>query len=205
MAGAEIAILQAGIDVGADGYANSAEELPREAAVAVSQLLDPGDTDAAPEESVDAIIRTHVDQAVDHAREDAHVTAGIEIAGNGSGARFSGDHVQQVVGDEDAMMAGTFVAELTLDPEHAEVVTGIEVDVVTRLVPDPDRPTKNRVRVRGVREVDVSVGMTLQREESPEIGADVTRAVTCGGRRGDGRRSNGGKQIFAHVLNPFQR
>jgi len=174
VARAEVAILQAGIDVGTQRHTKTGEDLPREAAVVVAQFLDLGDTDAGAEEAVNAIIRAHVDQTIDHAGQDADVMVGIEIPADESVARLAVDRVDELSRAEQRVVLGPLVTELALDPEQAEVVTGVEVDVVAGFVFDPAEPIDGNVGICGVGEINGSVDVALQREERAEIGADVT-------------------------------
>ena len=67
---AEEAILEANVDVAADWHVDAGDQLPREPAVGVAELLDTGIARAAAGIDDDASVAAKVDETVQHSRKD---------------------------------------------------------------------------------------------------------------------------------------
>jgi hypothetical protein len=109
--------------------------------------------------------------------------------------------------DLEIVHLAALVADLTFEPEHAEVVSDEGVDVVAHLVVEAERIVERRVgrdqrrsSCRGLRRrvVDEQVGVLILREEDAAFDADVAGAVAGHGRRGNRGCRNGGEKIFSH-------
>ena len=105
--------------------------------------------------------------------------------------------------DLEIVEARPLVAELAFDPEHAEVVAEDRVEIVARLIIDPERVVGDEVhwhwRQRSRRhlsgaEADVDVGILVPRRHDAALDAEVQRAVARGGRSGDDRSGCSGRK-----------
>ena len=66
LSGAEVAIFEAEIDVGADRGANARDQLPCPGAVAFAKGLDPGAAETAADAKADAVVIAEVKQGIAH-------------------------------------------------------------------------------------------------------------------------------------------
>src|SRR4051812_17500695 len=77
--GAEIAILEAKIDIVADRHVDAGDQLPCHCMVLVAEFLDSCVADAATEIATDAAVAAQVEQGVDHPRQDSCAAVDVEV------------------------------------------------------------------------------------------------------------------------------
>ncbi len=123
-----IAILDPDVEVAVDRVARAGQQLPGEAAVveqlAVDQVgvdLDLGIADPAADEDVDILRPAEVEQHIAHRRPGRGMAVVVEA--------FV-DAALAVLPNVAVAMRHPFVGDLTLDPDHPEIVTGNQVDVI---------------------------------------------------------------------------
>src|SRR5438128_6477578 len=150
LAGAEVTILQADIDVAAYRHVDAGEQLPCPRAVLIAELLDAGAAETGTGITADAAVAAHVEERVDHAREHRCFAAEVERSRSEGVARRRVDAGQERIVDGDVLELGVLVAELALEPEHAEVVAADKVDVIAGLVLDPGDVVEGNVGHRRI-------------------------------------------------------
>src|SRR5437868_7011816 len=99
------------------------------------------------------------------------------------------------------------IAQLALDPEHAEVVTedGVDIEAVLVVLTETIAISRRGERRRELRSRNRDIVLGVEREQDAPLDAGVERAIGrhCG--RGDCHRGRSGQKKSAHVKNPFLR
>src|SRR5205085_4113060 len=127
---AEIAVLQADIDIVAYRRINTGQQLPREGMVAVPEFLDPGIARASADITADPAVAAQIEERVDHARKHAGMAVDVEITIDENIARAGVDRGHERIVDVEALDLGALVAELAFEPEQAEIVPADDVDII---------------------------------------------------------------------------
>ena len=144
--GAEVAILQAEIEIVGDRITSAGNQLPGKAAVLDRALADGdliegnalmGVVIADPAAAVDGQPRGEIgiEQAIEHQRQDSSAAVGpyVEVI---KGDLWPNSDV--VVANVIRAVLGTLVAKLTFEPKETEIVTRDRVDIEPALVVDVD-------------------------------------------------------------------
>ena len=131
----EVTILKTDIEFRAHRVIYLREKLPGELAVAVSELVNSSVAGACADSASNSTIPAQIQPAVQHGVPDVGSSVDSEVSvewDGSSSARI--DRVDEGGLEIFALNLAMHVAELALEPEHAEVIASDYVDVGPRLV-----------------------------------------------------------------------
>jgi len=191
IAGVEVTIFEAEIEIAADRHVRAGNQLPGQFAIAAAELLDVGVAHAAAGIGAKAPVATEVDEAVKHCRIDAGMPAEVEVGRDEVGAGAGVQRCHERVVDRDVLVLRALVAELTLEPEHSEVKPADEVDVPAHFVALASHGCARYIGERRIREIDGPGDRLGLRPHYPAFYSDIWRMVGGRGRR-DGHHECGG-------------
>src|SRR4051812_44833011 len=97
------------------------------------------------------------------------MTVEAEVAIDERRSRAAVERGHEVIADIQILGLGVLVAELAFEPEHPEVVTRVQIDVVAGLVADGRDLVRTEVLRPGVGEVDEAANMLAPREQDAAV------------------------------------
>ena len=201
--GAEITILQSDIDGVRQGSSDTGDPLVCPGAVAVAELLDAGAAETAADIGAEPGVVAEIEQRIGHQRRDADLAPNVKAGAGEGGAGTPVERGEERRTDVDALGLGLLEAGFAFEPEHAEVVAADQIDVPAGLEVDVGEGLKRNVGYGGDGKIDRSADVLVLWEQDAAFDTDIAGAVASDRRSCDRDGSDSGKQVFAHLDNPF--